>query len=418
MRDRGRAEVMVATLFGAVLLGAVAMEWVLLNSARTAGTLGDLAIYREAIQYAATGGSLYDYVYEHPTVHGMGFTYPPFAVLVLSPLTWFPLGLTEGGWIVATFLVATSLACLVVSRAVEGGTWLGAAPPQARVVGASLVSATLLVLTFPFLHNLAVGQLSLVIVALCLVDGSGLVPRRWRGALTGVAAAVKLTPLIFIPYFLLTRQWRAAAWSAGTFAVATGLGFILLPRESITYWGSKVFQTSRVGALDSPINKSILGTLSPMGPPWHDRNVLVVGYRCDGCCGGSLASEAAQWRWPPHGRDADRWVPGHVAVAHFVAASSIVGGSRRHLAAASTAHKCDCGRHGYYCGLPRVLLLHGSARPRGCDSLGLGNPLADGRADLHSRASRRRWEMGLWFALWRAWKPENVAISLRSTHPT
>ena len=52
-------------------------------------------------------------------------------------------------------------------------------------------------------------------------------PRWPRGALTGLAAAVKLTPAAFVLFFLLRRDWRAAATAAGSFAAATGATFAL-----------------------------------------------------------------------------------------------------------------------------------------------------------------------------------------------
>ena len=40
--------------------------------------------------------------------------------------------------------------------------------------------------------------------------------RWWKGAATGIAAGIKLTPLIFVPYLLVTRKWREAAGCAGS----------------------------------------------------------------------------------------------------------------------------------------------------------------------------------------------------------
>ena len=62
---------------------------------------------------------------------------------------------------------------------------------------------------------------------------------RAKGIGIGLAAAVKLTPLIFIAYLLLTRRVRAAAVSALTFAATIGLGFALLPHASAVYWGGQ-----------------------------------------------------------------------------------------------------------------------------------------------------------------------------------
>ena len=45
----------------------------------------------------------------------------------------------------------------------------------------------------------------------------------------GIAAGIKLVPLIFIPYLLLTRRFRQAAVAAAAFAATVAAGFIVLP---------------------------------------------------------------------------------------------------------------------------------------------------------------------------------------------
>ena len=56
--------------------------------------------------------------------------------------------------------------------------------------------------------------------------------RWWKGAGIGIAAGIKLVPLIFIPYLLLTRRFRQAAVATGTFAATVLLGFAVLPGDS------------------------------------------------------------------------------------------------------------------------------------------------------------------------------------------
>ena len=105
-------------------------------------------------------------------------------------------------------------------------------------------------------------------IALALFDH--LLPRKWQGSLVGIAAAIKLTPLVFLPYFLLTRQWRQAAVCTGAFAAASGLAWVVLPGASLAYWTDKLWQTGRVGRTDSTVNKSLLGMLArhlPEGAP-------------------------------------------------------------------------------------------------------------------------------------------------------
>lgn len=257
----------LGVIVAAVLVGAavaVSAMNLLLVSALTTRPLWDLTVYREAIRFWAAGGELYDYRLDHPAREGgFPFTYPPFAALVMRPLTLLPDELIDNAWTIGTLVLVTGMAAFVIWRAPRtDATWLGRTPSTERLVAFTALSVVLLQLSLPFVHTLVLGQISLMITAMALFDAGGLVPRRFQGILIGLAAALKLTPLIFIPYFLVTRQWRQAAVASGVFAGATAVAFVLAPRESVAYWGDKLLETSRVGELATVQNKSIAGWLA------------------------------------------------------------------------------------------------------------------------------------------------------------
>ena len=68
-----RAWILAAGL-SAVAVAVGVMLVVTLAGNPTAGLLGDLDIYRGAVNSALAGQDLYSYTYVHPTVHGLGFT--------------------------------------------------------------------------------------------------------------------------------------------------------------------------------------------------------------------------------------------------------------------------------------------------------------------------------------------------------
>src|SRR5206468_514305 len=72
----------------------------------------------------------------------------------------------------------------------------------------------------------------------------------------------KLTPGLFIVYFLVTRQWRAALASAVTGLGVTLLTFAIGGRETVSYFTSVVFDTGRVGQVDATANQSLAGVLA------------------------------------------------------------------------------------------------------------------------------------------------------------
>ncbi len=220
--------------------------------------LADLEIYRGAIVAAWAGQSLYDWTYTgHPIVSGLGFTYPPFAAVALGWVTWWDLATVKVIWTAGAMVVAVAAVWLLVHTSSAGTS--RTLPVQLTWAAALAVA---LLFSYPVLHDLFIGQASIFVVALVLFDHT--LPRRWQGALIGVAAAIKLTPLVFVAYFLVSRQWRAAVVSAGTFAAASLLAAALLPRDSLDYWTQRVWQTGRIGEPAVAINKSLLGLVSRM----------------------------------------------------------------------------------------------------------------------------------------------------------
>ena len=139
----------------------------------------------------------------------------------------------------------------------------------ARAAAAFAIAAVGLWLE-PVAMTLFFGQVNLVLLA--LVVGDLALPDRVKGKGVGIglAAGIKLTPLIFIPYLLFTRRVKAAAVSALTFAVTAGLGFALLPHAAAVFWreqftqlGSKHFHLA-----NQSLNGVIL-RLTHAGPDAH-----------------------------------------------------------------------------------------------------------------------------------------------------
>lgn len=239
---------------------------------------GDLGIYRSAISYWLHGGGLYDYAYTNPHVEGpLGFTYPPFAALVLLPTAWVPVKVLATLWTASTYTLVALLALTFAWTSGRGGPEESTALDAPRLLGAAALGYVLLVLSYPVFHDIGVGETSLTITALPLFDSIGILPRRARGVLTGIAAAVKLTPLVFIPYFLVSGRRREALLASGTFSAAMGLAFALTPSTSLTYWGSVVMDTSRVGQVAWSRNKSLMGLLARWGASGQALLILWFG---------------------------------------------------------------------------------------------------------------------------------------------
>lgn len=154
-----------------------------------------------------------------PTRYGptVAFVYPPFAAVVLSPLVALP-------WPVMTaVMVLISMACLAaVIHLTTRRVW-----PEGGRRGALLVTAVVLPLstfTEPVYDTFLFGQINLLLLGLVAFDCLVEKPRWPRGALVGIAAAIKLTPAVFLLYFLFRKDFRASVAVVVSAAAATAVG--------------------------------------------------------------------------------------------------------------------------------------------------------------------------------------------------
>jgi alpha-1,2-mannosyltransferase len=239
----------------------------------------DLRIYYDAIRWWADGKPLYTFSHLDPIQGPLGFTYPPFAALLMYPMAWVPVG------VVITVMLLANLAALVVTT-----SWL-VVPladrhgwPRWFVLGLALPLVSWLE---PVRETVTFGQINLLLAFLVLGDLLLLVPRksRWAGIGVGLATAVKLTPAVFIVYLLVTRRWRAAATAAGTAAAATLLALAVAPHDSWRYWTFTVWEANKIGHLDRIPNQALWGTLLRVAAPhqpsrllWLALVAVVAGY--------------------------------------------------------------------------------------------------------------------------------------------
>jgi alpha-1,2-mannosyltransferase len=276
---------------GALLLVAVLVLYLadLVTHLSYMAAMRDLAVYRDGGLIARHVGPAYDGhraapLYDWVGPNGVQFTYPPFAAAVFavaSVLPWTAL---------RTAMTLASLAALGLS------TWLtfGALGYRARTgvrLGATFGVCALALLTEPVQQTLSLGQVNLLLMLLVVADlltGPALVPgaktRWWHGVGIGLAAGIKLTPLIFIPYLLLVRKFRQAATATAVFAATVALGYALLPRDSGDYWADRLFlNANRIVFLGTRGNQSLRGVLTRLAgsvtsgtAPWMAAAVLVV----------------------------------------------------------------------------------------------------------------------------------------------
>ena len=237
----------------------------------------DLRLYYDAISFWTSGHDLYAYSQPDPVNIELGFTYPPVGALLMTPMALLPypvvLVLSMAGIVAA----GAAFVYLVLRERVR-------LPKPLMVAAVGVVTAFAFTLE-PFRQTLSFGQINIYLALLVALDLLVLGRRgsKWTGVGIGLATAIKLTPGIFIVYLLVVGRWRAALTAIGTVIAANLVSLVIAPAETWKYFTALMWETSRVGFLDTTMNQSINGLLaridSPLAParlPWLILAGLVV----------------------------------------------------------------------------------------------------------------------------------------------
>ncbi|WP_308285861.1 glycosyltransferase 87 family protein [Actinoplanes hulinensis] len=277
---------------GLVVLGALlTLAVITLYFQRYA--LSTLAVEHAAIRGWLDGADLY--AYRSPG-NQAGAALPPALAMLLAPLTLLPL--RAAGWLLA---VAGVAALLLTTLVVAG--------PVARRHGRRrtpfvLAAAALALLSEPVRATIGLGRPELLILALLAADLIALRradrarhriladlpgPRRrsaldrgphwfpdrfrrrlrrswitgsWAGVGSGLAAALCAVPLLFIVFLLLTKQRRAAVTALFTAAVVTLATLAVAPDETLSWYGTVMWELDRPAPVSAPDNQSLAGVMA------------------------------------------------------------------------------------------------------------------------------------------------------------
>ena len=245
----------------------------------------DLQIYRWAGLLAVHSGDLYGGYFPH---RHLPFTYPPISALTFAVMAAIPVSVLM--WLITV----ASISCLTATLWL---TWGKLGYQRSARAAATLAAASLTLWLAPVLQTLWLGQINLILMFVIVADLSLADTTRFKGVGVGLAAGFKLVPLIFIPYLLLTRRFRAMSVSLVTFVLTIAISRVLLPRQSQQFWfGGLFLNSSRSGNIAYVGNQSLHGTLARLmsvqsaeQPYWLVISVVI------GVAGLLLAAWAA-WR--------------------------------------------------------------------------------------------------------------------------
>jgi alpha-1,2-mannosyltransferase len=103
---------------------------------------------------------------------------------------------------------------------------------------------------------------------------------------------VKLTPLLFVPYLVITRRWRGALTCLLTFGACESLSFAVSPTSSKAYWTKAIFQPGRAGDLTIVDNQNLWGVLDRFTHGLLPDAVMLPLLLLTAACGLWLAAQA------------------------------------------------------------------------------------------------------------------------------
>ena len=215
------------------------------------------------------------------------FTYPPFAALLFSLLARVPRLVALNLFNAAGVAVAIWVAVRCVRYWNAKADWRSTFRSTRNRWGAAVLLLAVLNLG-PWRETLSFGQINILLMGLMLADLLARNPRWTRGLpgsgfLVGVAAGIKLTPMVFGLYFLVRKDGRGLLNMGAGFAATVLAGFLLRPAESLQFWLDILPDTSRIGGAGYVDNLSIKGALLHFGVPaasvtvpWLVLSLLVV----------------------------------------------------------------------------------------------------------------------------------------------
>ena len=242
-------------LLRAAAVAVVAMSlWLFVVAPLTGhftGLFEDFRAYQSAARDMAAGHSPYTSFNGQASVVMTGFDYPPFGAVMVRPLALLGDQAAMVLWLIVA-LTCTVAGALIVARTALPASW-----PRTEL-------ALLGALAFaPATYNYWHGQMNPVIFLLLALAFRSWVRGRElsTGVLLGLAAGIKLAPVVLVVVLLKRRWWRGTTAMAATGLASLGVAALALGPGQIRAFVSDVLPalTRETGWI---YNQSLSGVLS------------------------------------------------------------------------------------------------------------------------------------------------------------
>jgi alpha-1,2-mannosyltransferase len=216
------------------------------------GEFEDFGAYLAAAHAVANHSDLYaQFIHQRPNVALSGFDYPPVVAFLVQPLAWVSATAAAMIWLWVT------VACSAAATGIAAFTLLPRAWPRLEI--GALVTFLFSAATYNYWH----GQMNPVIfLLLALALHAWVHERQTRfGVLIGIAASIKLAPIVLVVLIIRRRWWRAAGACAVTVAAGLALGVAAFGTTTLHEYVTRVLPV--LSAQDGWLyNQSISGVVS------------------------------------------------------------------------------------------------------------------------------------------------------------
>jgi alpha-1,2-mannosyltransferase len=239
----------------------------------------DLEVYVYAVRDMLAGRDIYATVTPGWRLY---FIYPPIAAILMVPLAFGPYLFWQLVWTAGLVVAQQS----VMRRCGAPRGW------KLALLGIAVVLAV-----EPIRTTLGYGQVNTLLMALVVADLLPTAPGERRrippGTLIGLAAAIKLTPALFVVFAFLIGQRRTAVVAMISFVVFTALGAVLLFGETMAFFGGLAGGDTRTASPLYVGNQSLLGVFVRLGDSSRTTTLIGLGIAAVVALLGTLV--AAHW---------------------------------------------------------------------------------------------------------------------------
>ena len=202
----------------------------------------DAAVYREGALALVNGESLYAQPFDMGDI-SLPFIYPPIGAILFAPWGYFDFITVElaGNLVVIGSSLLLLLCLYLVTNAVLSGR------DKLLAFTIAAISWPIALFAEPVFLNADLGQINILIMTLVVMDLLPIKRRIPRGVLIGLAAAIKITPLAMLLYFLVKKDFRGIINAVISLLAFTAIGAVLAWENTKEFFSSTLLNLSAEG---------------------------------------------------------------------------------------------------------------------------------------------------------------------------